>query len=53
MKTIIIKTIEGKVVAMLVQQPEQTDRTFNELTTALVITIANDTGLQLTTEETV
>lgn len=52
MKTTIIKTLDGKVVAMLVQQAEQNDRVFNELVTALVITIANDTALKLTTETT-
>ena len=51
MKTVVIKTTDGKVVAMLVQQAEQTDTVFDELVTALIITIANDTGLQLTKGE--
>jgi hypothetical protein len=52
MKTVVIKTVDGKVVAMLVQQPEQTDQSFEELCVALLLTIANDTGLQLTRETT-
>lgn len=52
MKTVVIKTADGEVVAMLVQQAEQTDKSFDELVMALIITIANDTGLQLTKEET-
>ena len=52
MRTVVIKTVDGKVVAMLVQQAEQTDKVFEELVMALIITIANDTGLQLTRETT-
>lgn len=52
MKTVVIKTVDGKVVAMLVQQPEQTAQSFEELCVALLLTIANDTGLQLTRETT-
>jgi hypothetical protein len=52
MKTVIIKTADGKVVAMLVQQPEQDDKMFDDLVMALILTIANDTGLQLTKETT-
>lgn len=52
MKTVIIKTDGGKVVAMLVQQPEQTDKVFDDLVMALILTIANDTGLLLTKETT-
>lgn len=52
MKTAVIKTEAGKVVAMLVQQPELNDKDFNELVMALVLTLANYTGLQLTVEET-
>lgn len=51
MKTTIIKTEGGKVVAMLVQQPEQTPQDFEELVMALILTLANNTGLQLTKEE--
>ena len=51
MKTTIIKTEGGKVVAMLVQQPEQTDKDFEELAVALLLTLANNTGLQLVKEE--
>ena len=52
MKTVIIKTADGKVVAMLVQQVEQDDKMFDDLVMALILTIANDTGLQLTKETT-
>ena len=52
MKTTIIKTEGGKVVAMLVQQPEQTDKDFEELVMALILTLANNTGLALTKETT-
>jgi hypothetical protein len=52
MKTVIIKTADGKVVAMLVQQAEQDDKLFDDLVMALILTIANDTGLQLTKETT-
>jgi len=52
MKTVIIKTDGGKVVAMLVQQPEQDDTMFDDLVMALILTIANDTGLRLTKEIT-
>lgn len=52
MKTVVIKTLDGKVVAMLVQQAEQTDKDFDELCMALILTLANNTGLQLTTETT-
>ena len=52
MKTVVIKTVAGRVVAMLVQQPEQTAQSFEELCVALLLTIANDTGLQLTRETT-
>ena len=52
MKTVIIKTADGKVVAMLVQQAEQDDTMFDDLVMALIITIAGDTGLQLTKETT-
>ena len=52
MKTVIIKTDGGKVVAMLVQQPEQDDQMFDDLVMALILTIANDTGLRLTKEIT-
>ena len=50
MKTVIIKTTGGKVVAMLVQQPELNDTDFDELATALLLTLANNTGLQLVKE---
>lgn len=51
MKTAIIKTTGGKVVAMLVQQPELSDADYAELKTALMLTLANYTGLQLTVDE--
>lgn len=53
MKTVVIKTIEGKAVAMLIQQPEHKDADFDELVTALILTLANHTGLQLTQETTI
>lgn len=53
MKTVIIKTEDGRVVAMLVQQPTvQTDADFDELCMALLLTLANNTGLQLVKETT-
>ena len=53
MKTVIIKTEDGRVVAMLVQQPKvQTEQDFDELATALLLTLANNTGLQLIKETT-
>jgi hypothetical protein len=53
MKTVIIKTEDGRVVAMLVQQPSvQTEQDFDELATALLLTLANNTGLQLVKETT-
>lgn len=52
MKTVVIKTTDGKVVAMLVQQAEHTDRDFDEVVMALILTLANHTGLQLTRETT-
>ena len=52
MKTTIIKTTGGNVVAMLVQQPEMSDKDFEETKMALILTLANMTGLQLTIEET-
>jgi hypothetical protein len=53
MKTVIIKTEDGRVVAMLVQQPAvQTEQDFDELATALLLTLANNTGLQLVKETT-
>ncbi len=53
MKTVIIKTEDGRVVAMLVQQPKvQDDKEFDELTMALLLTLANNTGLQLIKETT-
>lgn len=53
MKTVIIKTQDGRVVAMLVQQPNvQNDKDFDELVMALLLTLANNTGLQLIKETT-
>ena len=52
MKTVHIKTEDGSVVAVLVQQPEQLDKMFDDLVMALILTIANDTGLRLTKETT-
>lgn len=53
MKTVIIKTEDGRVVAMLVQQPKvQTEQDFDELVTALLLTLANNTGLPLIKETT-
>lgn len=54
MKVVIIKTAEdGRVVAMLVQQPKvQTEAEFDELCMALLLTLANNTGLQLIKETT-
>ena len=52
MKTVIIKKADGKVVAMLVQQAEQDDKMFDDLVMALILTLASDTGLQLTKETT-
>lgn len=52
MRTAYIKTAQGSAVAMLIQQPEQTDQMFDDLVMALILTIANDTGLQLTKEIT-
>jgi hypothetical protein len=53
MKTVIIKTEDGRVVAMLVQQPAvQNDKDFDELVMALLLTLANNTGLQLVKETT-
>ncbi len=52
MKTVTIKTLGGKVVATLVQQPELSDKDFEETKMALILTLANMTGLQLTVEET-
>lgn len=50
MKTVHIKTADGTDVATLHQQPEQDDKTFDDLVMALILTIANDTGLQLVKE---
>jgi hypothetical protein len=52
MKTVHINTDSGMAVAVLIQQPEQDDQMFNDLVMALILTIANDTGLQLTKVET-
>jgi len=53
MKTVIIKTEDGRVVAMLVQQPSvQSDTEFDELVMALLLTLANNTGLKLVKETT-
>ena len=52
MKTAIIKNAQGKVVAMLVQQPELSDENYEEIKLALLLTLANNAGLQLTLEET-
>lgn len=53
MKTVIIKTDDGRVVAMLVQQPKvQSDKDFDELVMALLLTLVNNTGLQLVKETT-
>lgn len=54
MKVVIIKSVDdGRVVAMLVQQPKvQTEQDFDELCMALLITLANNTGLQLIKETT-
>jgi hypothetical protein len=53
MKTVIIKTEDGRVVAMLVQQPNvQTDKDFDELAMALLLTLLTNTGLNLIKEET-
>ena len=51
MKTAIIKTESGKVVAMLVQQPELSAKDYEEIKLALLLTLANNAGLQLTLEE--
>jgi hypothetical protein len=50
MRTVVIKTIDGRHVATLVQQAEHNDRDFEEVVMALILTLANHTGLQLTTE---
>ena len=50
MKTAVIKTIEGNTVATLVQQAEHSDKDFEEVVMALILTLANHTGLQLTKE---
>lgn len=52
MRTVHISTEQGMAVATLYQQPEQTDKMFDDLVMALIITIANDTGLLLTKTET-
>jgi hypothetical protein len=52
MKTVIIKTVDGALVCMLLQRPELSDKDFEEVKLALILTLANMTGLQLTTEET-
>ena len=52
MKTVTINTLDGKVVATLVQQPELSDKDFEETKMALILTLANMTGLQLVVEET-
>ena len=52
MKTVVIKTTDGKVVAMLVQQAEHSDDDFDMTVVALCLTLANHTGLQLTKETT-
>ena len=52
MKTAIIKNAQGKVVAMLVQQPELSEKDYEEIKLALLLTLANNAGLQLTLEET-
>lgn len=52
MRTVHIHTAQGNAVAMLIQQPEQDDKMFDDLIMALILTIANDTGLQLTKVET-
>jgi hypothetical protein len=52
MRVVRISTAQGNAVAMLIQQPEQDDKMFDDLVMALIITIANDTGLPLTKEET-
>ena len=52
MKTVTLKTLQGKVVAMLVQQPELSAKDYEEIKLALLLTLANNAGLQLTLEET-
>lgn len=52
MRTVHINTDSGMVVAVLIQQPEQDNKMFDDLVMALILTIANDTGLRLTKEET-
>ena len=52
MKTAIIKTESGKVVAMLVQQPELSNENYEEIKLALLLTLANNAGLKLSLEET-
>jgi len=52
MRNVYITTAQGNAVAMLIQQPEQDDKMFDDLVMALILTIANDTGLQLTKVET-
>ena len=50
MKTVRI-TANDKVIATLAQPPELSDKDYEELKTALVLTLANWTGLQLSMEE--
>ena len=52
MRTVYISRADGTDVATLYQQPEQDDKMFDDLVMALILTIANDTGLQLTKVET-
>jgi hypothetical protein len=51
MRNVYITTAQGNVVVMLIQQPEQDDKMFDDLAIAIILTIANDTGLQLTKVE--
>lgn len=51
MKTVIIKTKDGALMGMIVQRPELSDKDFEEVKLALLLTLANMTGLQLATEE--
>jgi hypothetical protein len=52
MRTVHINTDSGMAVAVLIQQPEQDNKMFDDLVMALIITIANDTGLHLIKVET-
>jgi hypothetical protein len=50
MKNIVMK-IDGVIVAVLVQPPSLSNDAFDEIATALLLTLANQTGKQIIKEE--